>query len=123
MASASDQFDLFVLRRLNNPGHSGRGKRGKEQRIHMEITLRPRTILALRKTVPIGRGLYGSSTIELATRLLLSLVGEVDPDDIGTQLAYAVRDRERMVEKLERITDVIRIKMADAEAEAVARSN
>lgn len=103
----SEDFNLYVLRRLFNPKHSGSGEEGKSRRVTLKTTLTPQVQVALRKSVPTGKEQYGSPTVELALRFLLSLVGRMDRDGANEALSLAVQDRKQLVDNLRASADFI----------------
>jgi hypothetical protein len=66
----------------------------------MSLMLTPATHDKLGETVQLGKGSYGAPTIELAIRVLLSLVGRVDTAKVAIELMDAVEDKENMLENL-----------------------
>ena len=103
----SEDFNLYVMRRLFNPKHAGSGEEGKSRRVTLKTTLTPQVQVALRKSVPTGKGQYGSPTVELALRFLLSLVGRMDLSRTCEALALAVIDRDQLVRNLRFTADFI----------------
>jgi hypothetical protein len=106
ISGGSDQFSVYVLRRLYNKG-SGRGSTGVVRRYEMKPTITFETRDALEQTVPTGPGKYGSPVMELALRLLLCLVGKFSIDYIAPELVYAVTDRHKLVANLRLMADAI----------------
>lgn len=75
------KFNKFVLRRLYHVDHEGRGEQGVIRRHPFKVTIRPTTFLALRNAIDVGKGQYGSPVVELALRVILTLVGEYSHEE------------------------------------------
>lgn len=101
----ASKFNEFVLRRLNNPGHKGRGTEDTETRKEFKITFTHRTYLALGNSVRIGPGLYGSAVTELAVRLLLVGIGmdTIPQEQVVEHLALAIFDRKTFAARLHEV--------------------
>jgi hypothetical protein len=77
--------DIHALRKLYNFDAIGQSK------TKMLISITPNTKDMLDTIVPIGKGSYGSPFIELAIRLLVSLIFESDqPSIIGSEILDAI---------------------------------
>lgn len=96
----SHAFNLHALRRLYNKDQQGRGEQGVKNRYDMHPTITHLTFLALVKSVPVGRGQYGSPVIELSLRVMLCLIGVMPVDTVADELANAVNDRTAIVSNL-----------------------
>jgi hypothetical protein len=61
--------DYLVLSRLKK-----RSDKGKKAKVPFAITLSPELIYAIGRVVPLGKGKYGSSFLELAGWLLIAIL-------------------------------------------------
>ena len=96
-------FNKYVLRRLFNVDHVGRGEAGTVRRKEFKITITPKTYLALRSVIDIGPGRYGSSVMELCLRTMLAAMGvfgEEEFNKVCEELALSVMERDKFVENL-----------------------
>jgi len=107
----SREFNLHFLRRMYNEEGVGRGVAGKKNRYDLHPTIRHLTYWTLGKTVPVGRGGYGSPVIELAIRLLLVLVGRMKPTDVVDEILLSVNDRGSFVIRLRELADTIEARL------------
>lgn len=103
----SQYFNLFALRRLYNEENAGRGKEGVKSRYDMHPTIRHQTFLALIQSVPVGRGQYGSSVVELSLRIMLALLGKVPIEAVAEELAVALKERSTVVTNLIKMAKLI----------------
>lgn len=101
------KFQEFVLRRLYNPAHAGRGDQGTVRRKEFKITLTPKTYLALEGAVRVGPGLYGSAAMELCARVALAIMDRIDLAVVAEELALAVDDRSGVINNLRLLADAI----------------
>lgn len=99
-AGASDFFNLFVLRRLYNPGNIGRGLAGEHHRGDLHTTITKTTKLAMSRVVPTGQGRYSAPVIELGMRVVLYLVGALPEAKVAEEVALALRDRKTAAARL-----------------------
>ena len=105
----SQDFNLFTLRRLFNPGNAGRGAQGEIRRVDFHATLTPVTMYTLGQRVPRGQGRYTSPVVELSLRIVLALIGALNLDTVAEEIAVAFTQRS---------TIVMRLKMLAAKVEA-----
>lgn len=64
-----------------------RGSTDESNRTPLRVTITPETVSMLKNTVSFGKGLYGSSFIELAIRLLVvCLASPEDVDLVASEL-------------------------------------
>lgn len=104
----SKWFNLFNLRRLYNPNHIGRGTEGLKSRYALHPTLTYPTYLLLTRTVPVGRGSYGSPVVEIAIRLLMATVcRSISIETIAGELSQAVKDRATLARNLRDLSDAV----------------
>ncbi len=101
-------INLYVLKRIFNKDYRGKGVKDviTRERFGM-LTITAETMTALRTTVPVKRGGFGSPVTELSLRVLLALVGAVNVEDVGTELAYSVTNRKMVEEKLRHLADMV----------------
>lgn len=97
VVTGSDNFNLFVLRRLFNEDNRGKGVKGETRRIELHTSISPETIYALNHIVPTGRGRYSAPVVELALRMMASFFGVIDRNTVAEELSLAVKDRQAMV--------------------------
>jgi hypothetical protein len=102
-----NSLNLFVLRRLFNPNHDGRGQQGTLRRKEFKVTIRPTTYLELRNLVPVGAGQYGSSVVELCIRSFLASMGATNLLQVAEELALAVTDRQQLASNLRNLANAI----------------
>ncbi len=95
-------IDTNQLRRLYPAGESG-----TTNRVRIKITITPETLRGLKSLVRFGKGSFGSPFIELATRLLISLMttGE-DIEMLSVEISalknpYVLQNLKRLVRFLE----------------------
>lgn len=97
-----------ALRRLYNIGNKGSGTAGKKTRYDFHATVTYPTYIALTQTVPVGQGGYGSSVIELSIRILLTLIGRLDPTVVSEELTLAtLSGRSTVTQNLRKMADLI----------------
>lgn len=102
------KLNEFVLKRLYNPDHVGRGTQGKVNRREVKITITPQTYLALEQVVRIGPGLYGSAAINLFIRVALALIGQLDLIRVAEEFALtASEDKHTLANNLRKMADFI----------------
>jgi hypothetical protein len=99
-----EYFNRRALRRLYNSGGSGRGVTGTKNRYKMSLMLTPATHDKLGETVQLGKGSYGAPTIELAIRVLLALVGQVELQEVADELNASVIDTDKVMSNLADLT-------------------
>jgi hypothetical protein len=107
-ANTSRHFNLYVLRRLNNKAEGGRGAAGVVHRERLHTTITPLTMYALGQAVPMKKGGYGAPVVELGIRFLMAMVGLIDVNKVGEELALAVTDRSRLIDRLEELVVFMR---------------
>src|SRR4030042_717550 len=103
-------FNKFVLRRLFNVDHVGRGEAGTIRRKEFKITLTPKTYLSLRTVIDIGPGRYGSSVMELCLRTMLATMGVFERgefDKVCEELALSIMDRTQFAANLHSIAQQV----------------
>lgn len=109
--NTSKYYNLWVLRRLFNPGHVGRGLEGAatigQNRYDMHPTVTRKTHLAYSQTVPVGKGKYGSPVVELALRLVLSCLGVISIDVVSQEFAKSIIDRHSFADNLRKLAGLI----------------
>jgi hypothetical protein len=104
----SAYFNLHTLRRLYNTDNSGRGIEGIKGRYDLHSTITHISYLLLSRAVPIGRGCYGSSVVELALRVLMVIVYRgMSVHKIAEELSLAVLDRASLVQNLQALAIAI----------------
>lgn len=100
----SSFFNLHTLRRLYNPENVGRGTEGKKSRYDLHPTLTYMTYLILTRAVPVGKGRYGSSVVELAIRLMMAVVCRSIPiNKVAEELSLSVLDRVTLAKNLKEL--------------------
>ncbi len=107
-ANTSRHFNLYVLRRLNNKDEGGRGATGVVRRERLHTTITPLTMYALSLAVPMKKGGYGAPVVELGIRFLMAMVGLMDVNKVGEELALAVMDRPKLIHRLEELVVFLR---------------
>lgn len=106
----SAYFNLHTLRRLYNPANSGRGTEGLKSRYDLHPTITHLTYLLLTRAVPVGKGSYGSPVIELAIRLMVTVVCRAMPiEKVAEELALSVLDRASLVQNLQALAQAVQL--------------
>ena len=104
-----EYFNRRALRRLYKSGSPSQGATGAKNIYKMSLNLSMETYEKLSETVKMGKGSYGAPTIELAVRVLLSLVGQVGVDEVGAELALAGTHNHYIVTMLRRLADAVEL--------------
>lgn len=95
---SNEYINVKQLRKLYR-----RGTGGVSNRTAIKLTISNSTIKSLKSLLPFGKGLYGSSFIDLAIRLLFCLVSEPDGIDMVASELKSVCDTGLLVQNLKRL--------------------
>lgn len=91
--SLNPVFNEYVLRRLYDSDKKGNQK--NRERVHTTIT--PETFETFSEQIPFRRGGFGAAITELSYRMMLAIIGVLDIEEVGEELALATFASRKLV--------------------------